>query len=129
MKQPKVKGTIAEFYILCELLKRDFIVSCVQGDYSGYDLIADWKGHLSRIQVKSTTVKETKWGYHITVGRGNSSKTKYTQLDCDFVLCVIPDKLVYVIPIREITSISLRINPKSIISKWVKYQNAWELLR
>lgn len=128
MRHSKVKGTIAEFYVLSELLKQDFIVSCVQGDYSGYDIVADWNGKLSRIQVKSKTGRETKWGYHLTVGRGNSSKTKYTSADCDIILCVIPEAI-FIIPIKEITSLGLRLYPENENSKWSIYKNNWDILK
>ena len=133
----KRKGTIAEFQVIVELLSRNIVASVPQGEYSGYDIIADnQKGQLYRLQVKSTnqqTAKST--GFHFNIGRGQSQKTPYTLADCDFIVCVVYPAF-YIIPISKIDVGSLSVYPNGNSGKapanysgrWEQYKNRWDLL-
>jgi hypothetical protein len=48
----KEKGNIGESKVLCEFVKRGIQVSIPYGDNARYDLIADFRGRLNKIQVK-----------------------------------------------------------------------------
>lgn len=124
----KVKGTVAELCVIAELLQRGFVVSYTQGDYAGYDIISDWKGTINRIQVKSTQTLGEYNSYHLTTGRGNYSKKKYTPSDCDVILCVV-ESTFYIVPIKAITTLKMRFCPNSGKGKWEKYRNSWSLLK
>ncbi len=134
----KINGTIAELQTTAELLRRGFVVSIPEGDYVGYDLIADnGKGKLCRIQVKSTNTKQPdSTGYRMNVGRGNSSKKPYTIADCDFIVCVACGAY-YIIPVEVGNSPTITVYPEgpselnlpaNYKGRWVQYKARWDLL-
>lgn len=139
ISQNKKFGTIAEYRVIVELITRNFVVSIPQGEYAGYDLIADnLAGKLFRLQIKSTNrqIPHSK-GFRISIGRGASRKKPYTLKDCDFLICVIfPD--FYIIPIKDIDVVSLNIFPNGNSglktpanyrgNRWEIYKNKWDLI-
>ena len=52
----KGNGTIAEAQVLVKLLQQGFGASWAIGDSMGWDLVSDWQGKVTRLQVKSTQV-------------------------------------------------------------------------
>jgi hypothetical protein len=139
ISQNKKFGTIAEFRVIVELIARNFVVSIPQGEYAGYDLIADnLAGKLFRLQIKSTNrqIPQSK-GFRINIGRGKSQKKPYTLKDCDFLICVI-FPVFYIIPIKDIDVVSLNVFPngnsglKAPVNyrgnRWEIYKNKWDLI-
>jgi len=134
----KRNGAIAEFRVIVELLARNFVVSVPQGEYAGYDMIADnHTGDLHRLQIKSTNKRiPDSTGYRVGVGRGKSRKKPYTSNDCDFIVCVVfPD--FYIIPVlaADVASLNLypegnsgKKTPANYVGRWEKYKNAWDVL-
>ncbi len=142
MKRGKEQGLLAELMVKTELIRRGFMVSQCQGDYCGYDLICDWEGKLSRIQVKSTATSRStyhKSSCRVIAGRGCSGKIKLTKNDCDTLVIVCLKEMVYfVIPIESVHCLAVTVFPHFPLDKplnsrgnpkYHKYREAWDLLK
>ena len=103
-------GTIAEAHVLVRLLQQGFGASWAVGDSLGWDLIADWRGKVSRLQVKSTRVAHKGQTWRILFGHGHSSKVMYNACDCDAFVCVLPWGM-YVIPQKVVEGIRANFWP------------------
>lgn len=96
----KALGEQAELQFYVKSYELGFIVSKPFGDNASYDFIVDWGGKLSRIQVKSTAIKQIKRcdKYRISLCRGHDRRT-YAVGEIDFVVAFIHgEKTWYVIP-------------------------------
>ena len=137
----KAIGFLSEMKVLVKLLEMNFVVSKPQGDYSPYDLISDWKGKLNRIQVKSTSRKSgnRNKGYKAMACKGNSPKIMLTKKDCDFLIIFCFD-MYYIIPIKEINTMSFYVHPEFLISNtkifkkkhayyYEQFRQKWDFLK
>ena len=136
----KIKGITAELRVAVELLDNGFSVSWPFGDAEGYDLIADSKNRLTRLQVKSITTPTKAGTYRAFFRKGHKTMMQYTTNDADYFVSVVnypTGPAFYVIPVNEApTSCSLfppNQHPTNPASKKTcrleKYRNRWDLLR
>lgn len=105
----KIKGNIGEAAILFEFIKRQIPVSIPYGDNERYDLIAEFKGKLNKIQIKYCS-EETPYNgvicpcassYNHTASR--EGWEDYTQDGIDyFCFWIAPDNLALIVPMEEI---------------------------
>lgn len=111
----KNQGDNAELRFM--LLNHDlgYIISKPFGDNAKYDLILDTGNELQRVQVKSTSRRDTSSGmdcYNCLVCSGSGSKQKYLEKDIDYIaIYVIPENAWYKIPIKEIKGKTVKLYP------------------
>ena len=102
----KHQGDSAELRFMLLNHELGYIVSKPFGDNAKYDLIVDTGNILERIQIKSTSRKDTSSGmdcYNCLVCSGKDSKYQYTEKDIDYLaVYVIPENAWYKIPVKEI---------------------------
>jgi hypothetical protein len=133
----KTKGYIQEVKVVIKLLEMGFVVSQISGDDHPYDLICDWNGKLSRVQIKSTNQPDhTGYRYHVLTSKGNKQKSNYTKEDCDFIIALLTDiNIFYIIPIEKIGVKSINLYPTGRRQKQKherdlgQFLNAWDLLK
>ena len=135
----KLAGAAAELLAAVRLLDHGFSVSWPIGDSDCYDLIADSKKRITRIQVKSSSTKQ-KGTYHVLFARGGK-KVKYTPKEIDYFVVVLmydTGPAFYVIPIGAIGSKRANFwhpgdhpytTPKWRVCKYEEYRDRWDLLR
>lgn len=95
-----------------------------------YDFVLDVKGKMFRIQVKSTSSRNTKRGiklfaYNALICSGRSVKKIYSEKQIDYVaVYVVPCDTWYLIPIAEIKSKSIKLYPhrEGCEMKYEKYK-------
>ena len=102
-----------------------------------YDLLADFNGKLSRVQVKSTLVAAHTSVYVIQASYSSSKKrTQYSKEHCDFMVCVLP-WADFVVPVEELKGKKLiffqpgthRCRRRYPICKYEQFREAWHLLQ
>jgi len=102
-----------KFMLLCHEL--GYVVSKPFGDNAKYDVIIDTGTSLERIQIKSTSRKDTSYGmdcYNCLVCSGSDSKKQYTEKEIDYIATyVIPENAWYKIPIQEIKGKTVKLYP------------------
>ena len=111
----KQQGDTAELKFMLINQELGYIISKPFGDNSKYDLIVDTGDELQRIQIKSTSRKDTSSGmdcYNCLVCSGRKVKQKYSDSDIDYVVIyVIPEDTWYKIPINEINGKTVKLYP------------------
>ena len=136
----KTKGVTAELRVSVELLDNGFSVSWPFGDMEGYDLIADSKTRLTRIQVKSIAIPTKNGIYRAFFRKGYKGTTRYTDKDADYFVVVLSypnGPAFYVIPVRDAPMSACFFPPNSHPTKpellktckLEKYWNRWDMLR
>ena len=80
---------MAELAVAGKLIKLGYTVSWPLNEDS-YDLIAERAGTLSRIQVKSATLKPKRGSYLCCLRRGRGKVLPYTSKHCDFIVMYAP---------------------------------------
>ncbi len=131
----KEQGEMVEILFHLEAFHRNMIVCKPFGDNKRYDFIVDSGHGLSKVQVKSTSVKDTKTRndrYRIVSAHRANTKNPYTLLDIDLLVAyVIPEHAWYIIPIHEIsnsTGIYLRPHITNYENqRFEQYREMWEL--
>jgi len=127
-------GEQAELRVAARISELGGTVSFPHGDSAGYDLVAEFSGKVSRLQVKSSEIKD---GRAYRVYSCRNKLTPYTPLDCDMFVCAVPYAH-YVIPVDKVgenTSIRLwepgtnRSYKKHPLCDWEEYREAWYLLK
>lgn len=127
------QGILAEKLFEIECLKRGFRIYSPICDNHGIDYsIKLTKNKSLSIQVKSTSSVDlrnpSKPSYKIGTKKGFDSR-RYNEKDFDFLAAYIFDiNTWYIIPISEIKTTTIRLNPKSENCKFYKYINAFYLL-
>lgn len=130
---PKNIGELTELRFYLKAFLIGFVVSKPFGDNAKYDFIVDAKGRLSRVQVKSTNVKDKYTagdGYRINSSYGATRKNGYTKENIDFLaVYIIPEDTWYIIPISEISGIkTIRFTPQKECKKRLEiFKNRWDL--
>tara|TARA_R100000808_G_scaffold11561_1_gene29540 strand:+ start:302 stop:727 length:426 start_codon:yes stop_codon:yes gene_type:complete len=137
-KKNKGNGTIAEAQVLVKLLQQGFGASWAIGDSMGWDLVSDWQGKVTRLQVKSTQAAPGRRTWRILFGHGRKVKELYEPADCDAFVCVLPWGM-YVIPRGNVDGIRANFwppgeHPRYSTSrfnqcKYESYREAWHHLK
>jgi hypothetical protein len=130
--QPKLQGEWAEFCFIAQAVAHRLRVSKPCGDSSPYDVIVDFNGRLSRVQVKSVAFKRKRRNaYQVIVRRGSKTGLPYCSADVDFItVLVIPESVWYIIPIKEVTAKGIYLSPHRRSSRrFEPFREAWHLLR
>ena len=117
-------GERAELRVAARISELGGTVSFPHGESAGYDLVAEFSGKVSRLQVKST---ETKDGQAYRVYSRRNKNTPYTTLDCDMFVCEVPYSY-YVIPVDKVGGTN-RSYKKHPMCDWEEYREAWYLLK
>jgi len=136
----KTKGITAELRVAVELLNNGFSVSWPFGDMEGYDLIADSRNRLTRIQVKSIQTPNSTGTFRVSFRKGHSHTRRYDLNDADFFVAALgyPEGWAfYVIPVEKASSNAVFFQPnqhprhpdKWKTCKMEKYRARWDLLR
>ena len=134
----KRAGEIAEALVHWRLVEQGFDAAFPTGDSATWDLIADWRGKVNRLQIKSTRVKDqnTEATYYIKNAHRGNARAKYDEGDFDFFIAVLP-WAIYVIPADVVLNhprVSIGFweaerNRKGKLCEWEKYREAWSLLK
>ena len=97
------------------------------GEMSRYDFAVEYKGHFSRVQVKSTMFRD-RGGYSCSV-RGCSGPYVGDVFDFLAVYLILED-LWYIVPAELVRGQgSIAVYPQLKKSKYGQYREAWHLLR
>ncbi len=123
-------GAVAEHKFAAELLHRGIMPSWPSSQLIPYDLVAELPNRLVRIQVKGT--RRIGKSIEVDVRKYSTSKTRsrYTKHDTDFIVVYIFETNDwYLLPIKNFNSTTLTLKPGDPRCKWLKYKNAWELLK
>ena len=135
----KLAGAAAELLAAVKLLDHGFSVSWPIGDSDCYDLIADSKTRITRVQVKSSSTLQ-KGTYHVLFARGGK-KVPYTPQDIDYFVVVLmynSGPAFYVIPVEEVKTIRGTFwhpgehpytTPQWRVCRYEEYRDRWDLLR
>lgn len=114
----KQQGDNAEIRYMLLAHSMGYVISKPISDYSQYDLIVDTGKELERIQVKSTSRKDTSRRmdcYKCLINRGKGHTKGYTKENVDYVaVYVIPEDTWYKIPVEEINGVSVKLYPHRI---------------
>lgn len=112
----KQKGNLTELQCITEFYKLGYAVSIPYGENSRYDFIADIKGKLLRIQVKTSVKKDNGALIEFSCrstrvnSQGNISRT-YTKEEIDY-FCTYYNNKCYLVPIEECSATKkLRFEP------------------
>ena len=135
----KLAGAAAELLAAVKLLDHGFSVSWPIGDSDCYDLIADSKSRITRIQVKSSSTLQ-KGTYHVLFARGGK-KVAYTKDQIDYFIVVLmysSGPAFYIIPVEEVKTVRGSFwhpgehpysTPKWTVCQYERYRDRWDLLR
>lgn len=131
-------GAIGVQRVSAKLLSQGFLVSLPVYD-DGYDLVVDWKGKLSRVQVKCTSgseddrrnkfkflaVKGPGFGVSRFRGPDGGIKRIYNKSDCDaFVFYHSTQDIFFVVPTGKLPKTkSVYFDPNS------KWRDNWSVLK
>jgi hypothetical protein len=120
-------GAIAESRFITECLERDFEPH-IPTTPMPWDFIVTCPAGTLKVQIKSTSKKMSPQLYQINSSTGCKNKEQMSD-SIDIVGCyVAPIKMWWMIPRKEIESISIKLNPEqSSKSKYKKYQENWSL--
>lgn len=128
-------GELTELKFYLEAFELGFIASKPFGDNAKYDFIIDSDGILSRVQVKSTNIKDERIrgdAYRINSSYGATRKNGYTKKEIDFLAAyIIPENTWYIIPIDKISGIkSLYFSPQKKCKKRLEiFKERWDLFK
>tara|TARA_R100000808_G_scaffold11111_2_gene28870 strand:- start:3851 stop:4258 length:408 start_codon:yes stop_codon:yes gene_type:complete len=134
MSDTSQSGNTGELKVAAKISELGGKVSFPHGS-TAYDLVSEFDGKVSRIQVK-TGKRERNRTWSIVTSRGRTSKRTYTKDECDFlVICI--DFAFYVIPVEDCSKTHIRIwEPGTVTQKrnegrcvWERYREAWNFLR
>ena len=100
-------------------------------------ILCGGRKRLSRVQVKSVSVRPANGIYHVATMRSVASNKKpYRAGDFDFLAAyIIPRGLWYIVPAREVFGIKMislcpaPLGPRPRRRRLEKYRQAWRLLR
>jgi hypothetical protein len=128
IKNCKRRGEWVELVFAVRAMELGLRLARPWGESSGYDFTVDQGARIVRVQVKSTTFKESAEGYSCTL---KDSKGPYKKRSFDFVAAyVIPEDVWYILPEKKIRGMwSVGLYPKLETAKYREYQEAWYLLR
>jgi PD-(D/E)XK nuclease superfamily protein len=129
IKGCKERGEWAELCFMARAKGLGMGVLKPYGDSGRYDVAVESGGPISRVQVKSTIYCRRGGEYSLNVmGPG---RKRYRRGTVDFfAVWVIPIGEWYIIPYEAMGKrLTMHFTPGSKRSKWMKYREAWDLLR
>jgi len=135
MPNYKQLGELAELAFLHKASQLGFRVSRPYGETSRYDFIVDWRGRLSRVQIKAVNGGAEQGGYRLKCSRTTSTPGElahYRPREVDFLAgYVAPEQAWYIIPVRAFCHAnSIRLHPTdSRRGRFERYWEAWGLLK
>ncbi len=133
-------GTIAETAAATALLKEGFGVSFAHGDNLTWDLVTDWEGKITRVQVKTASKRDNYYHVNVTHGKGKL----YSAAHCDCILVYLPYSRdyqeltadgIYLLPVESVRKVTLNFwppglgNQKDKMCSWERHRDAFDLLR
>ena len=123
-------GSIGESEFSTRCLRHGIAVNLPITHYSPYDALIDNGKDVYKIQVKTTTQNDQKNSYRFNCGKGSSSKNKYTSKEVDFfALYILPLNRMYIVPIDEIKTKTVRIYPDKNNHIYSKYLENFSILK
>jgi len=125
----KERGEWAELYFMMLAAGRGMKVSKPFGDSASYDVGAENRRRVLRVQVKSTLYKRRGECYSLNV-MGPERKMYAAGTVDFFAILLIPRDDWYILPFQVLgqTNCSLHFSPGSRRHKYRQYREAWELL-
>jgi PD-(D/E)XK endonuclease len=129
------RGQLAEMAFMRKAASLGFGVAKPWGESDRYDIIVRVAKVFWRIQVKSCSRTNTsRKSYRIKTSGGGfkaCKKTPYTAEEIDFLVgYIFPKDAWYVFPVSVIAGRgSISIAPGSQKCRWLRYREAWHLLR
>ncbi len=126
-KHPKLRGEWAELLFMARAAERGFQLARSLGDSYRWDVIVEHEYGFHRVQVKCTSERLGR-GY---ICRNHSSKGHvYTAKEIDFLaVYVVPTETWYVIPMKDVTTNHVYLDPGRPHAKYAPYREAWHLLK
>lgn len=102
-KNSKKQGDVGLAFAIAYYSKEGWTISIPITDSQGYDLIIEDRGHIQRVQVKTTTHKSTYGLYQVALrtNGGNKSSNRSKDFDveeCDILFCLTENGDMYSIP-------------------------------
>ena len=130
---PKRRGEWVELQFMARATGKGFTVSKPWGDSARYDFAVEHGGKFHRVQVKSTTFKDS-YGSYVCGCIANQKLGPYSADEIEFIAAyVISCNAWYIVPIAAIArskrTISLNPHRRSLRPKYERYREAWDLLR
>jgi hypothetical protein len=127
----KRQGNCHELAVALKLTELGGIVSWPYGDGQSYDLIVDFDGKVSRVQVKGTAKMNKSGGCTVNLHKGCRGSEVYTKDDIDVMIACTPLGT-FVIPIKamKLTALSVwTIGTRKKQPSYEPFREAWHLLR
>jgi len=123
-KNTKHQGNVGLGLAIAHYTSNGHIVSIPLNDSQDYDLIVDFFGVLTRVQVKTCAYQTENGTYNVSLctSGGNSSRHQkkfHSSDDYDILFVVTGDRKTYEIPSKDISHIKNQIN---LPTKYEKYQ-------
>ena len=129
LKGCKERGEWADLCFMERVAGLGMGVSKPLGESSRYDLGVESGGRIWRVQVKSTLYRRRGGEYSLNVMGPGRKRYKKGTVDF-FAVFVIPIEEWYIIPYEAMgRRLTLHFTPGSKRNQWVRYREAWELLR
>ena len=105
MLNSKQIGNITEIKCMLAFLEQGYNVLTPYGDCERYDFVADIKGNLVRIQVKTSKLARRGNGFNFSMRSSNRQNGailhhRYTKEEIDFFATYYQDKC-YLVPVEE----------------------------
>lgn len=122
-------GKVGEYRFAAELLDRNWVPLWPSTEMFPYDVVADTGEQRHRVQVKASKKKASSVTFDLRMKAGKRRR-KYTKRDTDFIaLYVFEYDAWYILPVEDINSTEITVNPGIPGCKWTKYLGAWDLLK
>lgn len=119
------KGKAGEYIFAESCVQRGLAVCFPCSELLPYDYVVDNGERLLKVQVKySTCIDRGRIMFRVQM---TSTRSKYTSADTDYVVLITRKRTIYIIPIAELTTSTLRVSGKAGC-RWAKYKNAWHYL-
>ena len=129
----KQQGNKAELAVALRLTELGASVAWPYGDGAAWDLLADFDGKLSRLQVKSSNMVNARGTVRVNLYHGYKTTVRYTSDDADFIVAVAADIGTYIIPVADITKTRLYAwtggQRRGQLPHYEPYKEAWHLLK
>lgn len=127
------QGILAESIFITECIKRDIEIYRPVVDKHGCDFIIFSNNQFIKVQVKSCSYADMRYPkkptYKINVRKGKNARDSYSKGDFDILACyIIPLDLWYLIPFKDITATTIRLNPNNKSGKYWLYKDNFNLI-
>ena len=103
------------------------------GEGAAWDLLSDFDGKVSRIQVKGSDVVRSNGTVVVNLTKGSNHTARYGKDDCDYLVAVAGTVGMYVIPVEDVKHSRLFTwtggRHKGQLPKYDSYKEAWHLLK